>query len=103
MEYPLGANIASGACKPTHRPAVRSGIQNPVLRHPRFDAGSQKRHDTAHVEVFSCARRPTPPEPSDFFTQFLPESHSASPNSDYLARRSLNVTCGAEKTPGVAY
>src|SRR5262245_59339657 len=39
MEYPLGANIAAGACKPTEA----SGIQNPVLRHPMYIAGSQKR------------------------------------------------------------
>lgn len=39
MEYPLGANSAVGACKPTRV----SGIQNPTLRHPLFIAGSQKR------------------------------------------------------------
>src|SRR5262245_21193145 len=57
MEYPLGANNVSGACKPTLRPAVRSGIQNPALRHPRSNAGSQKRLDTAFAEVLLRARR----------------------------------------------
>jgi hypothetical protein len=41
------------ACPPTASRCV-SGIQKPALRRPRVNAGSQKRHDTAHAEVF-CA------------------------------------------------
>jgi hypothetical protein len=39
MEYPQGANILSGACKPTLQSLgiwTRCGIQNPVVRHPEF-------------------------------------------------------------------
>src|SRR4051794_37647732 len=102
MEYPLGANIASGACKPTHRFAVRSGIQKPVLRHPRSNAGSQKRQDTAHAEVFSRAGTTSPPASAVFFLSNSSRSRRARANSDFLARRRLNVTYGAQKTSVVA-
>src|SRR5262245_49111494 len=68
MEYPLGANRAAGACKPTHRLAVRSGIQKPVLRHPRVNAGSQKRPDTAQAEVFCAPGQALPARSANFFS-----------------------------------
>src|SRR4051794_11392420 len=102
MEYPLGANIASGACKPTHRSAVRSGIQKPVLRHPRSNAGSQKRQDTAHAEVFSRAGTTSPPASAVFFLPNSSRSRHARAKSDFLARRLLTVTYDAQKTSVVA-
>ena len=47
MEYPLGANSAAGACKPTES----SGIQKPALRRPWL-LRVLKSADTAQVEVF---------------------------------------------------
>jgi len=49
------------------------GIQNPFLRHPPKTAGSQKRHDTAQVEVFSCARSPSVTEKMTSSAQFFPD------------------------------
>src|SRR5262249_45017785 len=102
MEYPLGANIASGACKPTHRLAVRSGIQNPVLRHPRFNAGSQKRPDTAHAEVFSCAGLTSPRLPRSLFSAIFPPPPAARAISDFSASLHPRVTSETPKTPIVA-
>jgi hypothetical protein len=49
MEYPLGANIAYRRLQ-AH---LSNGIQNPGLRHPQYNAGSQKRrHGTGGGFLF---------------------------------------------------
>jgi hypothetical protein len=57
MEYPLGANRASGACKPTCEWDPKAGAEAPPGQ-----CGFSKAPTTAQVEVFCCA--PPVPQPS---------------------------------------
>ena len=60
MEYPLGAKLECNWRMQAHQSQGRYAVGSITrsLRHPRFNAGSQKRQDTAQVEVFFHALFP---------------------------------------------